>query len=405
MKTIALDRWTKPIALLAALMLVSGSIVYAQDQADATEPSEAEAAEETVEAIDPFAVPDGSVEELLSFIEGIERSQPEADTRAAAMQFYNDRSQAILGAAEKILAAGPTDEQFTLTVGPKIVALGILSQLGDAEAQEKLAELPDQLAKAGHVELSLDAKAHVLQSRLRATAAAGGEEFKELLAKVNEFVDTENPGRREAGVAMMAVRAVDMTGDEELAVDAYTRLGELLARSDDQLVASVGNQFQGSARRMTLLGNEMKVVGVTLDGKPFVWEDYKGKVVLVDFWATWCGPCLEELPNIRENYLRYHDLGFEVVGISLDDNRRRLMSFMEQSEIPWTVLFDGDAPEVPMADYYGVLSIPTMILVDRDGKVISTNSHGAALGHQLDKLLGPVPELEPAAKEPSGDDA
>ena len=76
--------------------------------------------------------------------------------------------------------------------------------------------------------------------------------------------------------------------------------------------------LEGIVRRLTLLGNEMKIEGKLLDGKAFDWSKYAGKVVLVDFWATWCGPCLAEIPKMRKCYDLYHDKGFEIVGISCD---------------------------------------------------------------------------------------
>ncbi len=76
----------------------------------------------------------------------------------------------------------------------------------------------------------------------------------------------------------------------------------------------------GAVRRARLLtGDPVKVSGKTIDGKPFDISQYKGKVVIVDFWATWCGPCLAELPNLKKIYEKYHDRGLEIVGVNLDD--------------------------------------------------------------------------------------
>jgi thiol-disulfide isomerase/thioredoxin len=82
-----------------------------------------------------------------------------------------------------------------------------------------------------------------------------------------------------------------------------------------------------------------------LDGSQLDWKSYRGKVVLVDFWATWCGPCRAEVPNVMKMYRDYHDKGFEVLGISLDDRREQAESYIKQEEIPWPTMFSDKSSE------------------------------------------------------------
>jgi thiol-disulfide isomerase/thioredoxin len=147
--------------------------------------------------------------------------------------------------------------------------------------------------------------------------------------------------------------------------------------------------MEGSIRRLELPGKTMEITGTQVDGSPFDWSKYRGKVVLVDFWATWCGPCLGELPNVKKNYELYHDKGFDVVGISLDDNRQKLEDFLVKEQSPWANIFEGGGWETPMAVYYGINSIPRAILVDKEGKVVSMNARGGELDKLLAELLGP----------------
>jgi peroxiredoxin len=122
-------------------------------------------------------------------------------------------------------------------------------------------------------------------------------------------------------------------------------------------------------------------------GKSFSIANYKGKVVLVDFWATWCGPCVQELPNVLNAYEKYHAKGFEIVGISLDKDESKLTTFTTDRKMPWQQFFDGKMWQNKLAVKYGINSIPATYLLDGEGKIIARNLRGEALDEALAKAL------------------
>lgn len=122
-------------------------------------------------------------------------------------------------------------------------------------------------------------------------------------------------------------------------------------------------------------------------GKPLSIANYKGKVVLIDFWAVWCGPCVAELPNVLKAYEKHHPNGFEIIGISLDKDKAKLESFTKEKNMPWQQYFDGQVWQNKLSTKYGVNSIPATYLLDGEGKIIGKNLRGEALEAAVAKAL------------------
>jgi thiol-disulfide isomerase/thioredoxin len=126
----------------------------------------------------------------------------------------------------------------------------------------------------------------------------------------------------------------------------------------------------------------------SLQNKKVNISSFKGKTVLVDFWASWCGPCRRENPNVVKMYDRYHSKGLEIVGISLDDNYDNWRTAVEADKLNWTQLSDLSGWQNAVAKKFYVSSIPFNILIDTEGKVIATNLTGATLEAKLRTLFG-----------------
>ena len=125
----------------------------------------------------------------------------------------------------------------------------------------------------------------------------------------------------------------------------------------------------------------------TLQGQPLSIESYRGQVVLLDFWATWCGPCVEEIPNLLSNYDKYRAKGLEILSISLDEDKQAVIDFVAARRVSWPQLFGGKGLKSEDALRYGIRVIPLTLLIGRDGKIAAVNPRGPQLERAIQKAL------------------
>lgn len=333
---------------------------------------------------DRFALPDGGPQELMTFIEGLTKEPPGDPEHQAKIR------EAVLKAANKIMASKPTEQQFQFAVKVKGLVL---------QDPAELAAFAEELKQAGHA-----AAARMIHVRELIVRLSGARDVATLTKQIDEVKKFLAEGPLQPGdeaLAVAALGAAEQSGNDQFAAETCEGMAKLL--SAQPAFAPIVRQMQAVARRLRLVGNEMQLEGKTLDGKALDWAGLRGKVVLIDFWATWCGPCRAEVPNIKENYKKYHEKGFEVVGISLDQMASsQLAEFVKKEEVPWIICRDADSPK-SMAEYYGIMGIPAMILVGRDGKVVTLNARGPALGPAVEKALAAAGDVaEDTGEKPAG---
>jgi len=244
-------------------------------------------------------------------------------------------------------------------------------------------------------------KGELLMARAGNYPRVPASEQKEIMAELRAHLEEKGADIKaeDAQPALQIAISTEFGPNRNQAAKTYKEFSKLLAASADPKVAETRKMLDGAVRRLGLVGKAMEVKGKTLEGKDFDWSKYKGKVVLVDFWATWCGPCVGEVPNMKKMYEAYHDRGFEIVGISIDNDKAAPTKFMKNKDLPWVCLFDGTprTGEGELAAYYGIFSIPQAILVDRDGKVVSLSARGQELDRLLEKHIGPNEKSEKKA--------
>lgn len=124
-----------------------------------------------------------------------------------------------------------------------------------------------------------------------------------------------------------------------------------------------------------------------VNGKPVKLSSFRGKVVLVDFWASWCGPCRMENPNVVAAYNKFKDKGFTILGVSYDQDKNKWLAAIEKDNLTWTQVSDLKGWGNETARLYGINGIPANLLLDKDGKIIAKNLRGAALEEKLNELF------------------
>jgi len=151
--------------------------------------------------------------------------------------------------------------------------------------------------------------------------------------------------------------------------------------------AQAGIDEAESMKRLAIGGDPIPFEVKDLEGKTLNLSDYKGKVVLLDFWATWCGPCKVEMPNVVRLHKKFSSKGFEIIGISLDQRRGDLERYIAANDMNWPQHFDGKGWQNGIAVKYGVKSIPATYLIDRQGKIRYRSVRGPQLDQAVEKLV------------------
>lgn len=190
----------------------------------------------------------------------------------------------------------------------------------------------------------------------RTEAAARG-----LSGAIAKFLETHPDDARAPALKLTEAQALE-TFDPARARALY----EETAKNEDK---EISDAAKSGLELMAMRSKPLELSFTAVDGRKVDLADLHGKVVLVDFWATWCPPCVEEVPALVETYEKFKDKGFEIVGISLDQDKSALEKFTEENKMTWPQFFDGKGWDNELAKRFNIQSVPTMWLLDREGKL------------------------------------
>jgi thiol-disulfide isomerase/thioredoxin len=300
------------------------------------------------------------------------------DQRAAAAPKVVPVMKRMLALFDEMAQAQPQAQPQIADA--RLEFLTILGVFGDADATATLARMA-QAPDAQAVE------ARCGQQLVTYLTHAKDEAAQTRVLDEMEKIAKANP--KEAAVGQALLKMANM-GAASKAVS--TKAEDIIVNDlKGEFATQVGEQIKGQRKMRDAVGKPVELAGTRVDGTAFSTRDWKGKVILVDFWATWCGPCIQELPRVKKAYLEHHAKGLEILGVSCDSEADELKAFLDKNkDMPWPQLFDAKQnPQMqwnPLAKEWGINAIPTMFLVDKKGVLRSVEAR-KDFEEQIPRLL------------------
>lgn len=288
---------------------------------------------------------------------------------------------------EKIAEAAPTDEDHRMWIYQLVDTVGAAAQSGEYPGGvQRLGKLADKLLKtpsgsdmAAHVHFVLIAQWYNVQ----VTGPKPDYEKiqKAYLQKLEQFVTTF-PTCPDAAEAVLQIAITqEYAGQEAEAKKWYARIAE------DYPTSRSAAKANGALTRLSSVGKAIRLQGKSSAGKQIDLAKYLGHVVLIQYWASWASPCKTDVPVLRDLASRYRQKGFYIIGVNLDNSEQEMSRFVQQYKVDWPQIHEEGGLDSRPANEMGILTLPTMILVDQKGRVVNRNVLVADLDSELNKLI------------------
>ena len=326
-----------------------------------------------------------AMRELLTELQKLDQASPATTASRSQIAEYNRKRADLL---QRIVASVETDEEREQWMRQLIDGIAAAVQTGAyPDGLTRLQAMDAQLQKQDRTsELAAYARYRlVLAEYTKRITEAGAEERPKVqqwwLEQLENYVKTY-PKTNDAADALLQLAITQEFGGKLADAEKWYR--RLVA---DHATTAAGERARGALARFTLAGKPLVLSGPALDGRTIDASTLKGRVVLVIFWATWCKPCTEDLPQIKQLYEKYRSQGFEIVGVNLDSATAPIQPYLSEHRVTWPHIYEPGGLESRLAKQYGIISLPTMFLVDKQGKVVNRNTSVADLKTELPTLF------------------
>ncbi len=255
---------------------------------------------------------------------------------------------------------------------------------GYPKGANRLEALWQRLEKQEDASLAAYVRFRHLAAEYGLAVQAKGVDFAkvqaEWLKKLEQFV-ADYPKSPDTAEAMLQLAiAQEFAGQDEEAKKWY---GNIVRQFPD---ATVAKKAVGAKNRLDSVGKVIDLQGKSLAGEMVELSRFRGKAVLIQFWATWCEPCKADMIVLKD-LLEKHNQGFAVLGVNLDNNLQAVSSYLSENRLPWPQIYEEGGLDSRPALELGILTLPTMILVDAEGRVVNRNVNASELANELKKLL------------------
>jgi len=316
---------------------------------------------------------DRTAEEILEDINSL--PYPAFDSERAEDQAFRKRYFELRGALDRVKAAyilelyqvDPEHEEVAAMLSQRWRILGSdekLKEVAKSEMEEVIASAPDS-------KIAGDARYAMATNLVQENTRGEDKDLDKANEAIEAFIEAMPDDERGARLLTTLARAYDDGSYGQIGV--YQRI---VANYPSDKYAG------GKIRQASAVGKPFEFeFADAITGTTITSEGLKGQVVIVDFWATWCGPCIAEMPHMKELYAKYHDEGVEFIGISLDQPEEdggleKLKKYVDENEITWPQFYQGNGWASEFSASWGINSIPTLFAVDREGNLHTVQAHG-----------------------------